>query len=153
LVKKKFPDAIFKIVGRNPTQRVKNLEKVAAGISVTGTVADVRPYLAEAEVMIVPLRVGGGTRIKIYEGMATGIPIISSAIGAEGLPVTQRENILLADSPEEFAQSICELFEQALLRKTIGENGRSLVQRHFSWESATKIFEQYCFDACARRSD
>jgi glycosyltransferase involved in cell wall biosynthesis len=113
----------------------------------------VRPYLADAEVLIVPLRIGGGTRIKIYEGMATGIPIVSTAIGAEGLPVTDRENILLADSPEQYANAICELFENQNLRKKIGENGRTLVQRNFSWEFVTKTFERYCFETCAKRSD
>jgi glycosyltransferase involved in cell wall biosynthesis len=152
VVKKRFPEATFRIVGRNPTQAVKDLEK-QNGILVTGSVADVRPHLAESEVMIVPLRIGGGTRIKIYEGMATGIPIISSTIGAEGLPVTHRENILLADSPVDFAQSIMELWEEAELRNRIGTAGRVLVERHFGWEPVTKIFERYCFSTFSPPKD
>jgi polysaccharide biosynthesis protein PslH len=149
-IKERYADSIFTILGRNPPQRIKDFAKPETGIFVTGTVADVRPHLAEAEILIVPLRIGGGTRIKIYEGMATGTPIVSSTIGAEGLPVTHRENIFLADSPEDFATAICEMFEQPALRQTIGENGRALVERHFSWESATKIFEQYCLRTAAR---
>ncbi len=145
-IKKEFPASTLRVVGRNPVPRVKNLEKAHTGISVTGTVADVRPYLAEAEVMIVPLRVGGGTRIKIYEGMATGIPIVSSTIGAEGLPVAHGENIFLADSPEDFAQQICQLFANPRLGKSVGHNGRTLVQRQFGWESVTKVFERYCLE-------
>jgi polysaccharide biosynthesis protein PslH len=149
-IKERFADATFTIVGRNPVRQVKELERLQSGIFVTGTVADVRPYLAEAEAMIVPLRIGGGTRIKIYEGMATGIPIVSSTIGAEGLPVIHGENILLADAPDKFAEAIGELFERSDLRKQIGAGGRALVERQFSWESVTKVFEQYCFEASAQ---
>jgi len=138
-IKKTFPNATLTILGRNPTQRIKDLQKIETGIFITGTVTDIRPHLAEAEVMIVPLRIGGGTRIKIYEGMATGIPIVSSTIGAEGLPVTDGENIFLADSPEDFARAIFKLFEKAALRQKMGANGRALVQRHFSWESLRAI--------------
>lgn len=150
-VKEKFPDATLKIVGRNPTRPVKELEKIK-GISVTGSVADVRPHLAEAEVMIVPLRIGGGTRIKIYEGMATGIPVISSRIGAEGLPVIDRENILLVDSPADFSTAIGVLFGRSDLRKQIGDAGRVFVERNFGWESVTKVFEHYCRETLKRKN-
>jgi glycosyltransferase involved in cell wall biosynthesis len=106
-VKEKHPNATWKIVGRRPVPKVKELAAKDSSIEVTGTVPDVRPHLADSALMIVPLRVGGGTRIKIFEGMATGIPCLSTRIGAEGLPVNHCENVLLADEPERFAEEIC----------------------------------------------
>lgn len=144
LVTRKFPNAMLTIVGRNPPPKVRELEQRAAGVRVTGTVNDVRPFLAEAAVMIVPLRVGGGTRIKIFEGMATGIPVVSTRIGAEGLPVTHGENILLADAPQDFAGQIAALFASPERAARIGANGRTLVQSQFSWESVNRIFVAYC---------
>lgn len=103
--------------------------------------------------MVVPLRVGGGTRIKIFEGMATGIPVISTRIGAEGLPVTHGENILLADSAREFTAQIADLFDQAERAVRIGTNGRTMVQARFGWEAVTKVFEKYCLKICANRKE
>ena len=97
--------------------------------------------------MVVPLRVGGGTRIKIFEGMATGIPVISTRIGAEGLPVTHGENILLADTPAEFAAQIAAVFEKPAAAAGIGASGRTLVREKFGWESVNRIFEGYCRQA------
>ncbi len=150
-VLRKFPDASLTIVGRNPTARVKELTSTGSQIRVTGTVDDVRPYLAEAEAMIVPLRVGGGTRIKIYEGMATGIPVVSTTIGAEGLAVKHGENILLADSAADFAKAICDLFANAEFRDRIGKRGLEMVRRDCSWDSITKVFEKYCHEVCQTR--
>ena len=149
LVRRKFPNSTLAMVGRNPPPQIKELEKTS-GVQVTGTVADVRPYLGQAEVMIVPLRIGGGTRIKIFEGMASGIPVVSTTIGAEGLPVRSGENIFLADSPDEFANRICQLFEQAEWRTRLGKNGFALVKNEFSWEAATKLFESYGLKICAK---
>ena len=148
-VREKFPHATFTIVGRNPPAKIKDLEKRIPGVRVTGTVEDVRPFLSAASAMVVPLRVGGGTRIKIFEGMATGIPVISTRIGAEGLPVTHGENILLADTPADFVKSISELFAQASFARHIGANGRALVQEKFGWDAVNKIFEAHCQKAVA----
>ena len=143
-IRKQFPHATFTIVGRNPPAKIKELEKRVQGVRVTGTVEDVRPFLAAAAAMIVPLRVGGGTRIKIFEGMATGIPVVSTRIGAEGLPVTTGENILLADTPADFAARIAELFAQPQHAARIGAGGRKLVQEKFGWDAVNKIFEAHC---------
>lgn len=147
LVRAQFPDVTFTIVGRNPPPRIKQLEE--AGIRVTGTVDDVRPYLAEAAVMVVPLRVGGGTRIKIFEGMASGIPVVSTRIGAEGLPVTHGKNILLADSPQDQATQIISLFKSPDKAETIGADGRHLVETKFGWSAVNRIFENYCRQVCS----
>jgi len=148
-VKKKYPHATFTIVGRNPPPKVKELEERIAGVRVTGTVDDVRPFLAAATAMIVPLRVGGGTRIKIFEGMATGIPVVSTRIGAEGLPVKHAENILLADNPTDFSEQIAALFDAPATAARIGAAGRELVRTQFSWESVNQIFQGYCQQAVA----
>lgn len=143
-VKEKHPDATWKIVGRRPVPKVLALAENDPSIEVTGTVPDVRPHLAEAALMIVPLRVGGGTRIKIFEGMATGIPCLSTRIGAEGLPVTHGENHLLADEPEDFAAEIDQAFADPAATRTIGDAGRELVAKRFSWAKINEVFEDYC---------
>ncbi len=144
LVKQRFPDATLTIVGRKPAPKILELAARDTSIKVTGTVDDVRPHLAAGEVMVVPLRVGGGTRIKIFEAMATGIPCVSTRIGAEGLPVTHGEHIALADTPADFAQEIASLFEQADRRLSFGRNARDLVQKNFGWPSINAVFERYC---------
>ena len=144
LIAREFPDATLTIVGRNPTAAVRALAEGDPRVRVTGTVDDVRPFLAAAEATIVPLRVGGGTRIKIFEAMATGIPVVSTRIGAEGLPLAHDRDILLADTPEEFAASVGRLFRSADLRQQIGQAGLSLVREKFGWAASTAIFENYC---------
>ncbi len=143
-VKAKHPDAHLTIVGRRPVPAVRELGERDSAITVTGTVDDVRPYLAEASAMIVPLRVGGGTRIKIFEGMATGIPCLSSRIGAEGLPVTHGDDVLLADEPAEFAREINFLFEQPAKAKAIGDRGRKLVAANYGWSKVNEVFVSHC---------
>lgn len=142
-VKSQFPELTLSVVGRNPTSEIKQLAKIP-GIEITGTVDDVKPYMGQAEVMIVPLRVGGGTRVKIFEGMAAGLPIVSTRIGAEGLPVRDGENIFLADTPETIAEKIATLIEDPKLRLLMGKSAAGFVTEHYSWESATRKFEEYC---------
>lgn len=144
LIKNSVPEATLTIVGRNPPERVRELAKNDPAVRVTGTVDDVRPFVAAAEAVVVPLRVGGGTRIKIFEAMAAGVPVVSTTIGAEGLPVKHDEHILLADNPDSFSDCTARLLRNAELRKKIGANGQKLVREQFSWESATKVFENYC---------
>lgn len=141
-VRAKFPDATFMIVGRNPPHSVRALEN-QNGISVTGSVPDVRPYMAEAEVIVVPLLVGGGTRLKVFEAMAMGKPIVSTSLGAEGLNVSHENNILLADSPDAFQSEISRLFLSTELRKRIAAEALSMVQGYTS-EKVARQFEEIC---------
>ncbi|MBI5775195.1 MAG: glycosyltransferase [Verrucomicrobia bacterium] len=143
LVKKNSPDATLTIVGRKPTDKVRQLAARDSSIIVTGTVDDVRPHLARAQAMVVPLRVGGGTRIKIFEAMATGIPVISTRIGAEGLPVKHGETILLADEPADFAEQTASLFRQPEHGIRLGQAALELVRRDYSWSSVNAVFEGY----------
>jgi glycosyltransferase involved in cell wall biosynthesis len=140
LLKAKIPDIKFYIVGKEPPKRVHELSKIN-GIVVTGEVEDVRPYLANADVAVIPLKVGGGTRLKILEAMAMGIPVISTKLGAEGLDVKEDENILIADDHEDFAQKIYEIITDKQLSKRISDSAIKFVEENYTWE---KIGEDIC---------
>ena len=109
---------------------------------MTGTVADIRPYLWESAVSIVPLRIGGGTRLKIFEAMAAGIPVVSTTIGAEGLEVRSGENIRIADAPEDFAEHCIQLLADAGSRRAIADRAWEMVSACYSWEVVSQKFEQ-----------
>lgn len=132
LIKRQVNNTELWIVGREPPQEVMNLG--SDGVHVTGWVEDVAPYYKRSTVCVVPLRAGGGTRLKILEAMAFGRPVVSSRIGCEGLDVTDGENILIADHPEEFAEKTVRLLHDDNLRKSIAENARRLVENHYDWD-------------------
>ena len=94
----------LEVVGRNPSRKLQSLVETETSVRLTGWVEDIRPFLARGSVCIVPLRIGGGTRLKIFEAMSMGKAVVSTSVGAEGLPVQTGENILLADAPNEFAR-------------------------------------------------
>lgn len=131
-VRQRRPELEFVIVGARPTPEVMALAK-QPGIKVTGTVDDLRPYYREALAAVVPLRVGGGTRLKILEAMATGTPVISTALGAEGLSVTHGAELLLADTPTAMADAVANLYEDSSLWQLLSENGKRLVLSHYDW--------------------
>jgi polysaccharide biosynthesis protein PslH len=142
LIRRKLPECSLAVVGRNPTPEILRLAAVDARIHVTGTVEDVRPYLWESAVSIVPLRIGGGTRLKIYEAMAAKIPVVSTTIGAEGLDVRDGENIALADSPEAFAERCLALLGSADARCKQSQAAWEMVSACYSWEVVSRKFEQ-----------
>jgi polysaccharide biosynthesis protein PslH len=126
------PELEFKIVGARPTAEVLALAS-QPGITVTGTVDDLRPYYREALAAVVPLRVGGGTRLKILEAMAAGVPVISTALGAEGLAAEHNEEILLADTPSAMAEAVAGLHEASPEWHRLAENGSKLVLSRYDW--------------------
>ena len=132
-----FPDARFQIVGRNPYPRVKKL--ASASVKVTGTVPSVAEYLRNATVVIVPLRIGGGTRLKIFEAMAMRKALVSTSIGAEGLDVTSGKDCLLADDAQTFAAAILALLRDPVLRRTYEDNAAVLAAR-YDWSQIAKRF-------------
>lgn len=144
IIQKLSPGVRFTVVGRNPSRRILQLAEADRSITVTGTVADVRPYLESALVMVVPLRIGGGTRIKIFEGMAMGTPVVSTAIGAEGLPLLHGRDILIADDPQQFARETADLIGNPARREQIASYAQSLVREKFNWNSAARAFERLC---------
>ena len=142
-IRQRQPDCTVAVVGRDPVPAMRELANRDGRILVTGTVADVRPYLWGAKVSIVPLRIGGGTRLKIFESMAARTPVVSTSIGAEGLPVQSGENIQLADTPQAFADRCLELLESAPERDRLSEAAWRLVAERFSWEKIARQFEQF----------
>jgi sugar transferase (PEP-CTERM/EpsH1 system associated) len=132
LVRARHPELVFTIVGRDPLPAVRELA-LLPGVKVTGTVDDVRPYYGEALAAIVPLKVGGGSRLKILESMAAGVPVISTALGAEGIDVQAGGNILIAEQVEEFCKAIDEVANNQKLREKLMSNGRELVREQYDW--------------------
>ena len=125
------PDIALYIVGRNPSSRIT--EFASNQVVVTGSVDDVRPYLYNSVLSIVPLRIGGGSRLKILESMSAGRVVISTSLGAEGIEYSRGENILIEDSPERFAAAVAELYFDIERRKKMAESARKLVEERYSW--------------------
>ena len=141
-VRARVPHATLDIVGRRPTPAVRKLANDAS-IRVLADVADVRPCVARADVFVVPLRVGGGSRIKIYEAMAMGRPVMSTRIGAEGLPLREQEHLALADEPDAWADQLAMLGENADAKTRMAERGRRFVAENFPWSRvSTRLFEE-----------
>ena len=144
------PDASLTIVGRNPTPRVIALARRHAAVRVTGTVPDVRPFLRRGAALVVPLRIGGGTRLKIYEAMAMGVPVISTSIGAEGLPLVPGEHFLRADTPEGLADACVGALEDPAGARAMGHQGAQYVHRSFGWDRVSEAFAEICADVVRR---
>lgn len=137
------PGLIFTIVGRDPDAEVRQLASIP-GIEVTGTIDDVRPYYYEMLAAIIPLRVGGGSRLKILEAMAAGVPVVSTTLGAEGLDVQDGKNILIAETAEEFCKAINDLNEDEAQRRKLIAGGRALVFEQYDWSRlGALLFEKY----------
>ena len=146
------PQVTLTVVGRSPGKDLKALAESNAQIKITGRVDDVRPYIDKASAYIVPMRVGGGTRLKIYEAMAMGKPVISTTVGAEGLPVRDGRELLIADQPEDFAQAVIRALSDLPFAAKIGEQARALVCEQFGWERAAQAFMQVCEKVVNRRA-
>ena len=140
LLKSRLPEVKFIVVGQAPPPEIQSLSQDEA-ITVTGRVDDVRPFLKKGRAFICPVRLGGGFRGKILEAMAIGRPVVSTSLGAEGVPALQRENIILADKPEEFAQGILDLMTDDTLFERIRTNARKLVEEKYAWEKGVEIME------------
>lgn len=136
LIKVKIADVHFSIIGKNPAPSVKALAQTDPSITVLGYVDDIAAHICEGAVFVVPLRIGSGTRLKILEAMALGKAIVSTTIGCEGLDVTNTENILIADTPDDFAAAVIRLLQDPNLRAKLGQNGRKLAEEQYS---ATKM--------------
>lgn len=142
-VREQRPGLTFTIVGKDPSAEVRELAQLP-GIEVTGTVADVRPFYREAIAAVVPLNVGGGSRLKILEAMAAGVPVVSTTLGAEGLEVRPDENILIADTNQELARAILGLTENEVRRTELSTAGRALVTNRYDWASlGDELFRVY----------
>lgn len=140
------------IIGRNPPASLaEKIRQRGLNVTLTGFVDDIRPYVAAANVYVIPLFVGSGTRIKAFEAMAMGRPVVSTTLGIEGLDVTDGENFLRADDADGFARSILSLLDDAGLRARIAAAARQLMEQRFSWSRVAAQFEAICLQALERR--
>ena len=150
-VKQSVPDVTLTVVGRDPYPALVELSKRDPSVIVTGRVEDVRPYMDQAAAYIVPLRIGGGTRLKIYEAMAMKKAIVSTSIGAEGLPVTDGTEIVLADTPESFADAVVKLLKDRNLADEIGQRAAARVRKDFGWDTVADSFAGICERAISHK--
>jgi sugar transferase (PEP-CTERM/EpsH1 system associated) len=151
LLRRAEPRISLSIVGRHPTAAVRRLQDDPA-IQVTGRVDDVRPHVATGVLSIVPLRIGGGTRLKIYESMAMGRAVVSTTVGAEGLPLTPGVHIALADAPESFAGEVLRLLRDEAARRAMEEAGRALVLERYDWGAVAGVMERAMQTAISMRA-
>lgn len=144
------PHAKCVIVGRSPPQSLVERSK-ARGLNweFTGFVDDVRPFVHNAQVYVIPLRVGGGTRIKVYEAMAMGCPVVSTRIGVEGLPVEDGRHYVEADSAADMAKAVLSLLDDRDRRRQLSQQARHFVEENMSARRAAQVFEQICLRALA----
>jgi len=151
-VRREEPNVCLTVVGRSAPPDIVRIAESVPGINVTGLVEDVRPYVARADVVVVPLRVGGGTRIKIYEAMAMGKVVVSTTIGVEGLPLRAGREALIADTPDDFARSVLQVLRDSELRRRLGESARTYVAQSCSWDYAARKFLDIIEMAAAAQS-
>lgn len=127
------PTATLHVVGRQPAKKLQEQVAETPGVNWVGEVPDIRPWFARAAVVLVPLRIGGGSRIKILESLAMGKAVVTTSIGAEGLEVTSGKDCLIADGPEAFAQGVVEILRSPERAATLGRQGRALVVERYDW--------------------
>ena len=152
LVKRAVPDTILTVVGRNPYPALVELSKRDPAIVVTGRVEDVRPYMEQAAVYIVPLRIGGGTRLKIYEALSMAKPMVSTTVGAEGLPLRDGVELMIADEREKFASAIIQLLNDPVAARRLGDQAAETVRRSFGWNGVAQRFADICESTIRRRA-
>jgi len=144
IVRSRVPDVTLTVVGRNPSKELIELGSHDASITVTGRVEDVRPYMDSASCYVVPIRIGGGTRLKIYEAMAMEKPVISTTIGAEGLPINDGRDLLIADTPQSFADAIIRVLTDEVFACELGKRAAATVRANFGWEKVAAQFADLC---------
>ena len=149
-IRREEPNVTLSIIGRAPTPAVQRLAE-QAGIEVTGRVDDVRPHVAAGDVYIVPLRIGGGTRLKIFEAMGMAKAVVSTTVGAEGLPVSPGQDIVIADEPARFAEAVVRLIRDVDERRRIEGAARRLVVERYDWAAVAQDFED-ALEAVSRPS-
>lgn len=145
MIQSHVPGAVFQIVGQQPHERLDALRS-RKGIEITGAVPEVTPYLEQASVFVIPMRVGGGTRLKALEAMAAGLPIVTTSLGVEGIDVQDGRELLVRDTPEEFASAVVQLLEdrrsQGAVGAALGRTARDFVIANYDWATIIPVLEQ-----------
>jgi len=145
LINKTIPDTSLDVVGRNPPKALKDQLSTKEGkVNFTDFVDDIRPYVYQAGIYIIPLRVGGGTRLKVFEAMAMGCPMVSTTIGVEGLTLQEGKHYLRADTPEEFTDAVIRLISDGDLCMRLSRCAREYVEMNYSYRQVAKEFESIC---------
>jgi sugar transferase (PEP-CTERM/EpsH1 system associated) len=148
LVRKSQPEVTLTIVGHGEERDLEELRR--PGVIVTGRVPDIRPHLAEGAVAVVPLRIGGGTRLKVVEALAMGKAVVSTSLGCEGINVRDGEHLLVADDPQSFADAVSRLLDDRPAARRLGEAAHQLAVDQYSWERAGETLEELLVAAAAR---
>jgi len=141
LIRAVNPNTWLSVVGRRPPESLKARLSSIPGIKFFGEVPDPRPFLESAEVVVVPLRIGGGSRLKILEALAAGKAVVSTTIGAEGLDLAPGEDLLIADTPADFSRAVLDLLSDAPLRRRLQVNGRRTVVQKYDWGEIAGVLE------------
>lgn len=141
LLRQHIADIRFVVVGRNPSSRLRMRAALDRNIVITGRVADVRPHVQKAGVFVVPLLSGSGTRLKIVEALAMGVPVVSTTIGAEGIDGRDGVHFRIADTPAAFARAVLEILGNPQMAQSLRLAGRDLVQERYSWQSACRSLQ------------
>jgi glycosyltransferase involved in cell wall biosynthesis len=131
LVRQQLPDAEFVVAGKNPPASL--LARDGDGISCLGFVEDVPAFYGSVDLVVAPIRYGGGIKIKVLEAMACSKPVVTTSVGAEGIARADEGALVVADDPADFAEKVCELLGDFARRRELGEQGRQLIERRFSW--------------------
>jgi len=151
MVQSEVPSARMTVVGRAPPPAlIAEARRRGYSWTFTGWVPETRPWVWDSAAFVIPLRVGGGTRLKVWEAMAMGSVVVSTRVGVEGLPVEHEKHCLLADSPEGLAQALVRVLRDARLRETLSRSARQHVQENFSFQRAAAVFEDICLQAMQR---
>ncbi len=150
LIQKQVPDVVLNIIGRTPPAELSKMAALNPAIRLHGFVDDIRNLMARAAVYVVPIRVGGGTRLKILDAMAAGKAIVSTTIGAEGILAADGSDILFADTAESFAERVVQLLNDKQLRRRLETNARMLAEKEYSWDVIGKRLNQIYADVAGR---
>ena len=140
IIRSRLPDVTLRLVGSDPTQAVRSLAALP-GVTVTGHVQDVRPYVLDATVAVAPLRLARGTQNKILESMALGIPVVATAVAAKGVGAIPGRHLLVADEPQQFAAEVIRVLENEALRQSLAESACRRVQEAHSWERSMQTLD------------
>jgi glycosyltransferase involved in cell wall biosynthesis len=140
LILQRIPAARFYIVGKHPAPQIARLT-TEPRVTVTGYVPEVLPYFGGSDVCVVPLRVGGGTRLKVLEAMAAGVPLVSTSLGAEGIGLVAGEHALIADSPQPFADAVLHLLGHPALAGAMAASARKFVWARYDWKEIAPLLE------------
>jgi len=146
LVKEEVPEALFYVVGKDPTPDLLELARTDPTLVVTGTVEDVRPYFERARVFVNPVRIGGGFRGKLLEAMSMGLPIVTTSLGAEGVDAESGRDMIVADDPREFAAAVVRLLRDEAMCASLGGKAREMAVEAFSWEKGVEELERVLQD-------